>query len=418
MSSPLYDIAIHAYAGAVRLAAVRSAKADAMLRGQADCIRNLRKIRAEKAPDGFAYWFHAASLGEFEQARPLIEAIKAGHPATTVLLSFFSPSGYNVRHNWPGADAVVYLPFDTPRRVKAFLDAAAPRKAIFVKYEFWANYLHELNRREIPVYIISAIFRPKQRFFRPWGAFWRNVLHCFTHIFVQDDDSKQLLDNIGAGEKTTVAGDTRFDRVAQLRNEARQLPEIEAFTTAARFTIVFGSSWPADEQHYIPWLHDHPDVKAIIAPHEFDNARLDALCRALGPDNTILLSELRQNPDKAGTVRYLIIDCFGLLGSIYRYGQAALVGGGFGTGIHNINEAAVYGIPVLFGPNNHKFREAAGLQSCGGGFCYHDRDTLAAILDRFVSDPAALTAAGEAAVGYIKANTGATAAILRQLDTV
>lgn len=415
MFSPLYNIALHAYSGAARLAALRSPKVSEMLQGQAYCLASLGRLRAEKAPQGFDYWFHAASLGEFEQARPVIEALKARQPQTTVLLSFFSPSGYKVRSNWPGADAVVYLPFDTPGRVRAFLDAAAPRRAVFVKYEFWANYLRELRRRSIPTYIISAIFRPGQRFFKPWGGFWRDVLGCFDRLFVQDDDSLRLLSGIGLGERSTVAGDTRFDRVAQICSQARSIPEIEAFTTDSKFTLIAGSSWQPDEQYYIPWLHAHPEVKAIVAPHEFDDRRLDLLRRQLGESQTLLLSELKADPQKAAGARYLIIDCFGLLSSIYRYGNVALIGGGFGTGIHNINEAAVYGIPVVFGPNNHKFREAADLQACGGGFCYTDADSLRQILDRFLDSPDSLHQAGKAAGDYIARNTGATEIILKSI---
>lgn len=415
MSNLLYNFGLYSYAGAASIAAFRSSKVSEMLRGQAESLEKLRQLREQKAPGGFDYWFHAASLGEFEQARTLIEAIKDRRPGTTVLLSFFSPSGYKVRHSWPGADAVVYLPFDTPGRVRRFLDAAKPHNAIFVKYEFWANYLNELQKRRIPTYIISAIFRPSQRFFKPWGGFWRGVLRNFNHLFVQDENSLRLLSDIGLGDRTTVAGDTRFDRVAEIRSQARDLPEIEQFISGAAFTLVAGSSWQPDEQLYIPWLHRHPQVKAIIAPHEFDDRRLQLLSQALGSEHTVTLSQIKTDPSKASGRRYLIIDCFGLLSSIYRYGNAALIGGGFGSGIHNINEAAVYGIPVIFGPNNHKFREAADLQSCGGGFCYRDDTSLDSILDTFLSEPDALATAGDAAGRYIDSHTGATEIILQHL---
>ncbi|MDE6098456.1 MAG: 3-deoxy-D-manno-octulosonic acid transferase, partial [Muribaculaceae bacterium] len=318
MYSQLYNIALHSYALAARLAAKRSPKICEMLRGQQECLNSLADIRKDKAPQGFDYWFHAASLGEFEQARPLIEAIKKAQPETTILLSFFSPSGYKVRHSWPGADAVVYLPFDTPERVRTFLEAAAPAHAVFVKYEFWANYIGELHRRKIPIYIISAIFRQSQRFFKPWGGFWRKVLGNFDHIFVQDENSVRLLDSIGLSHKSTIAGDTRFDRVAEIKSAAKPLPEIARFTNGAAFTFIAGSSWPADEKNYIPWLQSHPEVKAIIAPHEFDEHRIELLCEKLGKDHAISLSQFRANPGKAANARYLIVDCFGLLSSIYR----------------------------------------------------------------------------------------------------
>lgn len=400
-----------AYAGAARIGAVRSDKISEMLRGQRNTLATLRNTRMAKAPQGFDYWFHAASLGEFEQARPLIEAIKAQRPETTVLVTFFSPSGYRVRKNYACADAVEYLPLDRPAAVSSFLDAAAPRCAVFVKYEFWAGYLRELRRRQIPTYIVSAIFRQGQPFFKSWGTLWRDMLHCFDGIFVQDQHSLDLLRGIGCAEKAAVTGDTRFDRVADIRRAAKPAPLVERFATRQPFNIVVGSSWPADEEHYIPWLHAHPEVGAIIAPHEFDAQRLERLVQTLGAENTVLYSQLTPQTDLTGK-RYLIIDCFGLLSSIYRYGRIALVGGGFGASIHNINEAAVYGMPVLFGPKHQKFKEAYDLIDCGGGFSYPDTDTLNSLLDRLYSDPEALQRAGQAAGAYISDNLGASAKIL------
>lgn len=422
LQAGVYSLAIHGYAAAACMAALRSPKVRQMIEGQHQTIAQLERIRQEHAPGGFDYWFHAASLGEFEQARPVIEALRRDNPQASVLLSFFSPSGYNVRRDWAGADAVVYLPFDTRRNVRAFLDACSPRCAVFVKYEFWYNYLDELRRRDIPTCIISAIFRPDQPFFKSWGGLWRSMLDCYDRLFVQDENSRQLLQKAGvASERITVAGDTRFDRVAEIRRAARMLPLIEEFVKDSPFTIVAGSSWPADEQLYIPWLKAHPAVRAIIAPHEFDHERLETLRTLLGSEHTVLYSELQQHPDLLSgdcSIRYLVIDCFGLLSSIYRYGSLALIGGGFGAGIHNINEAAVYGMPVVFGPNHSKFREAAGLISCGGGFSYNDHKSLVTVLDPLYTDPGALTMAGEAAGRYISENTGATERILPYLSTI
>lgn len=410
--NPLYNAGISLYGFAARLVALRSPKVRRMLDGQARTIATLQERRTKAAPGGFDVWFHAASLGEFEQARPLIERIKRETPEKTVLLTFFSPSGYDVRHDYQLADAVVYLPFDTPRRVRRFLDAAAPRMAIFVKYEFWGNYLTELHRRGIPTYIISAIFRRRQRFFRRTsGAMWRQLLRCYNHLYVQDANSRRLLGSIGITD-VTVAGDTRFDRVTDIMRSRTDIPEVAQFTAGSPFTLIAGSSWPADEDCYIPWLKDNPEVRAIIAPHEFDDCRLAALRNRLG-DGATLLSEYNAAP--SADARYLIIDCFGLLCSIYRYGNAAYIGGGFGAGIHNLNEAAVYDIPVVFGPNNKKFKEAAGLAECGGGFCVTSPVQCSAVLTSLKQESAAASKAGHAAGEYIRAHIGASEIIYNDL---
>lgn len=404
--NPLYNTAIYLYKATARLAAIRSPKVKEMLAGQAVTLRTLSDTRRRVAPGGYDLWIHAASLGEFEQGRPLMERLRREHPEKKILLTFFSPSGYRVRHNYAGADTVAYLPFDTPAAVEAFLDAASPRMAVFVKYEFWGNYLEKLRRRAVPTYIISAIFRPRQRFFRRGGGIFRRMLGNFTHIYVQDERSRRLLESVGVNN-VTVAGDTRFDRVTDIRAAAKDVPVVAAFVKDAPFTLIAGSSWQPDEDLYIPWLKSHPAVKAVIAPHEFDGARLKHLKSRLG-DGARLLSEIKSGADLRGDETAIIVDCFGLLSSLYRYGTAAWVGGGFGAGLHNINEAAVYGIPVVFGPNNSKFKEAADLKTCGGGFEVTDATSAAAVLDRFLADSDALSAAGRAAGDYIGANIGAT----------
>lgn len=406
-----------------RLASARSGKMRLMTEGQAETFDRLRQARATVAPDGFDLWVHAASLGEFEQARPVIEEYRKARPGAKVLLSFFSPSGYTVRHNYNGADCVVYLPFDTPSNVREFLDLARPKCVIFVKYEFWSNYLHEIAKRHIPLYLISAIFRPGQRFFKPWGAFSRDVLHTYTHIFVQDRDSLDLLASVGI-TNVTVAGDTRFDRVAQVAEDSRPIPEMEQWLHRDRgegqpvFTLVVGSSWPQDEACYIPWLNEHSEVKAIVAPHEFDDRRLKTLVESFR-GKAVLWSEVAGNGEVSQPIpqdaRVLIIDCFGLLSRLYRYGDAAIIGGGLGAGIHNINEAAVYGIPVAFGPNNAKFREAADLIAADAAFQYKDRAECSAILTRWLADPAARHRQGASAASYIRTNRGATPLIMQTL---
>lgn len=392
------------------------AKARKMIDGHRDTIDKIDKARRDIAPDGFDVWIHAASLGEFEQARPLIEKIKRETPSTTILLTFFSPSGYEVRKNYPQADAVAYLPFDTPRNARRFLDAARPKKAIFVKYEFWGNYLQQLRRRKIPTYIISAIFRTSQIFFRPYGRFMRKLLKCYTKLFVQDENSKALLAKIGI-TKVEVTGDTRFDRVTDVMRSNVDFPIVTEWKNRSDDPlIVVGSSWQPDEACYIPYLNSRPEIRAIIAPHEFDAERLSELQSKLNGK-----SQLFSDAEKKGCVdsgvKYLIVDSFGKLSSLYRYGDAAIIGGGFGAGIHNINEAAVYSIPVIFGPNHHKFKEASDLMRCGGGFEYTDKQSLAEILNKLFdsSDHAKLQEAGKAAGEYIKRNLGATDKVYAQI---
>lgn len=419
--NPLYNTGIRAYRLAARLAALRSRKVATMLRGQKTTLDNLVK----NAPaGGFDIWFHVASLGEFEQARPLIEKLRASRPQIRILLSFFSPSGYEVRKEYNLADMVTYLPFDTPRLARKFIDAADPKVAVFVKYEFWGNYLQELRKRGTKTFLISAIFRPRQRFFRKTGGgMFRTMLRCFDRLFVQDGTSRGLLHDIGV-DNVEIAGDTRFDRVNDIMLKGGEVAGMEIFSANATHTIVIGSSWQPDEDIYISWLHRHPDVKAIIAPHEFDGHRLSSLRSRLGEDKAMLYSSFTSLIDK-GQAReaekmiagagYLIIDCFGLLSKIYRYGDISYVGGGFGAGIHNINEAAVYGRPVVFGPKYGKFKEAVDLIACGGAFSIAGQQDFDRILDRLVSDGSFLKGSGLKASLYIRSHLGASDKILETL---
>lgn len=400
----LYDTALHLMAAGIKGGALRSEKLALLSAGES---RSLAELRAKIGPDDRYVWIHAASLGEFEQGRPLIERIKREQPGLKVLLTFFSPSGYEVRKNFPLADVVAYLPFDTPRRVRAFLDAVHPVMAVFVKYEFWGNYLSELHRRDIPTYIISAIFRPGQIFFRPWGGMFRRMLRCFTRIFVQDERSRSLLAEIGV-DNVTVAGDTRFDRVTDIMAGCKPIPVLDSFVDPDKITIVAGSTWPPDEEHLLPWFNDAPGVKLVIAPHEVNPGRLASIEGALTRP-CVRLSQT--TPTEAAKADCVIIDGFGLLSSAYTYGRIAYVGGGFGAGIHNINEAAVYSEPVIFGPRYHKFKEAVDMIACGGAFTYTTDEEFRAIMTRLTSDPAALKAAGQAAGDYIKAHLGATSII-------
>ncbi|MCM1111507.1 MAG: hypothetical protein NC336_09880 [Clostridium sp.] len=402
--NPLYNAALGLYSAGVSLAAARNPKAAKMVAGQKETLARLREVFG---PEDRPVWIHAASLGEFEQGRPLIERFRREHPEQKILLTFFSPSGYEVRKNYPLADCVCYLPFDTPGRVRAFLDAARPSITVFVKYEFWGNYLEELSRRGIPSYLISAIFRPGQIFFCPWGRMFRQMLRRFRTIFVQDRNSVELLARIGV-DNVVQAGDTRFDRVVDIRNSAPDLSCLDPFlASGTELTLVAGSSWPPDENIYIPWAKGRGDVRLIIAPHEFDEQRLRQIeSRIDGP--TVRFSELERNPGAGAGAKCVLVDCFGKLSAIYRYGDIAWVGGGFGVSIHNINEAAVYGIPVIYGPNNRKFKEAADLRDCGGGFPVANRQEGIAILDRLADDPAARLEAGRSAGAYISGSVGAT----------
>lgn len=399
----IYNTAIGLYSLGVRIAAKRNVKACKMLKGQQ---RTFEYLRSTLDPNSRYIWIHVSSLGEFEQARPLIEHIKEDEPHRKIVLSFFSPSGYEVRKNYPNVDAVCYLPFDFKRNAREFVDLVKPEMAIFVKYEFWGNYLQELSRREIPTYLISAIFRPKQSFFQWWGGMFRKMLGCYTHLYVQDESSRRLLDSIEV-KNVTVAGDTRFDRVTDIMKTVTELPLIERFKKGSELTFIAGSSWSADEDIYADWVNSHSCVKVIIAPHEFNESRLSEMRKRF--NGAVLWSELLNAPEKADDAKSLIIDCFGLLASIYRYGDVAYVGGGFGAGIHNVNEAAVYGMPVIFGPKYGKFKEAKDLIAMGGAFSIGSVDEFTEVMNRLTRDDhRVLVAAGKTAGDYIQRSLGAT----------
>ena len=384
-----------------------------MRAGQAQTTAILREKMDRKAK---YIWFHASSLGEFEQGRPMIEQIRKVHPEYKILLTFFSPSGYEVRKNYAGADVVCYLPFDTPGRVEQFLDLANPAMAIFIKYEFWGNYLHTLQQRGIPVYIISAIFRREQLFFQWFGKPYRKMLDCFNHLFVQDERSKALLEEYGI-RNVTVAGDTRFDRVIDVYHQAKQIPLVERFikgTDGQQPPLVFvaGSSWPEDEAIFIPYFERHPEMKLIIAPHEIHEGHLKSIEARLHRPTIRLSQATEQN---VANQDCLIVDSFGLLSSLYRYGQIAYIGGGFGAGIHNTLEAAVYGMPVLFGPRFQKFKEAKDLIAVGGAFTFDNAPAFTSRMDTLLSTPEALQQSSQAAGHFVQSHGGATTTILQEI---
>lgn len=403
-----YNLAIGIYDLAVHLAAPFSHKPRKMMKGHW-VVYDL--LRQQMESDSKYIWFHAASLGEFEQGRPLIEQIRAKYPDYKILLTFFSPSGYEVRKNYHGADIICYLPFDKPRNVKKFLDIVNPCMAFFIKYEFWKNYLDELHKRRIPVYSISSIFRRDQIFFKWYGGAYRNVLKDFDHLFVQNEASKRFLSKIGI-TRVTVVGDTRFDRVLQIRDEAKELPLVEKFKSNS-FTLVAGSSWGPDEDLFIEYFNGHPEIKLIIAPHVIDENHLVEIINKLKRPYVRYTKANEKNVAKADC---LIIDCFGLLSSIYRYGEVAYIGGGFGVGIHNTLEAAVYGIPVVFGPKYQKFMEATQLLQAQGAFSINDYQGLQFLLDRFLNDERFLRETGDNAGHYVVGNSGATDKIMHMIN--
>ncbi len=404
----LYNLGIALYDLAAYILFPFSTKPRRMVKGHWVVYDILRQQREKGAK---YIWFHAASLGEFEQGRPMIESIKERHPEYKILLTFFSPSGYEVRKGYDKADIVCYLPFDKPRNVRKFLDLAQPCMAFFIKYEFWKNYLDELEKRNIPTYSISSIFRRNQIFFKWYGGLYRNVLKNFDCLYVQNELSKRYLSKIGI-ENVKIVGDTRFDRVLDIRKLAKELPLIEKFKDD-KFTIVAGSSWQPDEDLFIEYFNTHPETKLIIAPHVINDLHLVEIIKKLKRPYVKYSKANMENISKADCV---IIDCFGLLSSIYRYGEVAYIGGGFGVGIHNILEAAVYGMPVVFGPKFDKFKEAKELIANKGGYTIKNYEQMSTLFDRFITDKEFLKATGNIAGNYVSSNAGATEKILKDLN--
>ena len=403
----IYNLAMYILELGIKLAALFSDKPAKMVKGHRE-VFDLLKSKIDR--NARYIWFHAASLGEFEQGRPLIERIRKEYPQYKILQTFFSPSGYEVRKNYDGADIVCYLPIDTPSNVKKFVDLVDPCMVFFVKYEFWQNYLNTLNKKGVPVYSVSSIFRPNQIFFRWYGKGYQQVLKTFAHLFVQNEESKQLLAGIGVNN-TTVVGDTRFDRVLDICAAAKQLPLVQKFKGDA-LTFVAGSSWGPDEDIFIKYFNAHPEMKLIIAPHVVNDGHLKEIESKLQRSYVRYTQVTEENVLQADC---LIIDCYGLLSSIYRYGEISYIGGGFGVGIHNVLEAAVYGIPVIFGPNNKKFREAQHLLANKGGFEINGYEDFELLMNKFLTDEAYLKQSGKAAGDYVKGNAGAMELIMKNV---
>lgn len=396
----LYNIGIAAYESAIKIASAWYPKAKLWIEGRKGL---LDRLRAAIMPGERIIWIHIASLGEFEQGRTIIEKIRSERPEFKILVTFFSPSGYEIRKNYKGADYIFYLPSDHPSNARKFMDIVNPEIAIFVKYEFWLNMLGELRRRNIRTYIVSAIFRRNSVFFRPYGGIWRDALETFDTIFVQNQESKTLLAELGY-DNVVVAGDTRFDRVAQIADNTVKIELVELFRDGKRL-FVAGSTWGPDEEILQRLVNDNPDIKFVIAPHEMDDRRIGKIIEET----------------KGGAVRYtcasadtvsekqvLILDTMGMLSSVYGYATWAYIGGGFGAGIHNTLEAATFGLPISFGPNYAKFKEARDLITLGAAESVSSYEELRDWFNPLRNDEKALAKASRASKEYTSKHQGAT----------
>ena len=414
----VYNIVIYFVLWGIAIASLFNEKVRKMWRGEREAFKILKQ---KVDPNAKYIWFHAASLGEFEQGRPLMERIRKDYPQYKILLTFYSPSGYEVRKNYEGADIICYMPVDTRLNAIRFLRLVRPVMAFFIKYEFWSNFLHILKYRNIPTYSVSSIFREDQVFFKWYGRSYAGVLKCFTRFFVQNEESKRLLEGIGI-TAVDVVGDTRFDRVLQIKEAAKQLPICEAFRTGVASSqsagvphhdfkvFVAGSSWPPDENIFIPFFNEHKDWRLLIAPHVIAEEHLKLILSLIKDKKVVRYTQT--TPEEAAEADVLIIDCFGLLSSMYNYGDVAYIGGGFGVGIHNTLEAAVWNMPVIFGPNNKKFQEAQGLLKSGGGFEINTYEDFSGLMGSLMNDEAFLKQAGDKAGAFVAHLAGATDKVL------
>lgn len=414
----IYNIVIYFVLWGIAIASLFNEKVRKMWRGEREAFKILKQ---KVDPNAKYIWFHAASLGEFEQGRPLMERIRKDYPQYKILLTFYSPSGYEVRKNYEGADIICYMPVDTRLNAIRFLRLVRPVMAFFIKYEFWSNFLHILKHRNIPTYSVSSIFREDQVFFKWYGRNYAGVLKCFTRFFVQNEESKRLLEGIGI-TAVDVVGDTRFDRVLQIKEAAKQLPICEAFRTGVASSqsadvphhdfkvFVAGSSWPPDENIFIPFFNEHKDWRLLIAPHVIAEEHLKLIFSLIKGKKVVRYTQT--TPEEAAEADVLIIDCFGLLSSMYNYGDVAYIGGGFGVGIHNTLEAAVWNMPVIFGPNNKKFQEAQGLLKSGGGFEINTYEDFSGLMSSLMNDETFLNQAGDKAGAFVAHLAGATDKVL------
>lgn len=404
----LYSVLLRIYFILVLVASISNEKAKKWIRGRRGIFKKLRT----QIPQGEnIVWFHCASLGEFEQGRPVIEAYRKKYPSHKILLTFFSPSGYEIRKNYEGADYIYYLPLDTYYNAKRFIDIVKPQAAIFVKYEFWYFYLQALRRNSIPTYVISAIFRPNQAFFRWYGGMFRKMLKGYKQLFVQNQSSSDLLSTIGVSN-VTISGDTRFDRVAAIAENVKQLPIVESFVGDS-FALIAGSTWPDDEQLLAQLVNEVSDLKIVIAPHEIGESHIQEILGRLEGKNVIRYTQA--DAISVQDAQVLIVDTIGILSSVYRFGKIAYIGGGFGVGIHNTLEAATFGLPIVFGPNYQKFQEAKDLVALGGAFSIQNYNQLNEVICRLMKNTLTLDGASQVSGRYIAKNVGATAKIMQHL---
>lgn len=400
----LYNLGLRVYYVLILFFSLFNKKAALWINGRRDI---------KYTPFNQSIWFHFASLGEFEQGRPVLEQIRADHPQSKIVITFFSPSGFEIKKNTPLADAVYYLPLDTSQNAREFIATINPTLAIFTKYEYWYHYFNELHNQHIPLYVISGIFRPTQVFFKWYGGLHRRMLSFVSHFFVQDEQSKQLLLSIYINN-VTVSGDTRFDRVWTNAQNPKQLPEIAAFKNNKK-TFIAGSTWPADEELIAKLVTQYSDWKFIIAPHEISEEKINKLISLLPDSSAARYSQLTTHYSSL-TTQTLIIDNIGMLSSLYQYGDMAFIGGGFGAGIHNTLEAAAFGLPVIFGPNYDRFKEAKDLIAIEAGFSINDEVSLLKVINDLVSDTAFYNKASKQAKDYVSSNIGATKTIINHIN--
>jgi 3-deoxy-D-manno-octulosonic-acid transferase len=401
----LYNIGVRLYFITIYLASFFNKKAKLWITGR----KNQPLTRVSES-----IWFHFASLGEFEQGRPVLERFKLLHPDSKIVITFFSPSGYEIRKNTPLADAVYYLPLDTARNARDFIDAIQPKMAIFTKYEYWYHFFNEMDNRKIPLYVISGIFRPKQIFFKWYGGLHRKMLGFVSWFFVQDERSKALLQQLGINT-VTISGDTRFDRVWANAQQPKAIPAVDEFKNGRKIFIA-GSTWPPDEKLIAALVSQYPGWKFIIAPHEISGEKINKLISLLPVNEAIKYSQLTTHNSQLAKV--LIIDNIGMLSSLYQYGNIAYIGGGFGAGIHNTLEAAAFGLPVIFGPNYSKFKEAKDLIALDAGFTISNEDELRQIAGKLINDEGFYLAASLQTQKYVEEHTGATKTIIAALPLV
>ncbi len=404
----LYNLGVFIYSALVQLISPFNSKASLWVKGRRNWAD---KISDKIKPGDKTVWVHCASLGEFEQGRPVIEAIKKEMPGVKIFLTFFSPSGFEIRRNYQGADCISYLPVDTPKNAAKLIKIVNPQLVIIVKYEFWANYISALYRNNIPIYLISSIFRPEQHFFKWYGSFFREILRQFEKIFVQDQKSVELLSGIGINN-VLLAGDTRFDRVVEIAGTAKKIPEIELFRGKEKLFLA-GSSWKPDEEIIAQYINQFPgEMKWVFAPHEIDKSNIDRL-EKLFKVSVVRFSRINSTPADA---RVMIIDNIGMLSSAYQYAHIAAIGGGFGKGIHNVLEPVCWGVPVMFGPGYKKFREAVDLINEKGAMTFNSFGEFSNILNKWLKDELFYLKSAKTAGNYIAKNTGACSKIMQEIS--